>query len=156
MSWRKLMEGNSTLGDPMRIIKIFHEEGEWIWSFWEFSFSILESTSLSIAWWVLTLPASEPISRELDSHLNWLLEGKTQTLICIIMECFYFIYEDATIRDSSLLPFSHSLLHYSHVSIWWHTSVNDSCALLSPVDDQAWVNDLWLCNMSPIIFVSQN
>ena len=24
------MEENSTLGDPMRIIKIFHEEGEWI------------------------------------------------------------------------------------------------------------------------------
>ena len=24
------MEENSTLGDPMRIIKICHEEGEWI------------------------------------------------------------------------------------------------------------------------------
>ena len=44
------MEGNSTLGGLMKLIKGFHEEGEWIFIILKFSYGILESFCLSIAW----------------------------------------------------------------------------------------------------------
>ena len=74
MSWRNSIGVNSNLEEISKVIKIFHEEWEWILIIWEFSFSILDTTSLSIARWVLTYPASEPISREWYSHRNWLWE----------------------------------------------------------------------------------
>ena len=63
MSWRKLMGGNSNLEDLRMVIKICHEEWEWLLIIWEFTFDILESTSLTIARWLLSYPASEPVSR---------------------------------------------------------------------------------------------
>ena len=41
---------NSTLEDLRRVIKICHEEWKWILIIYEFSFGILESIILSIAW----------------------------------------------------------------------------------------------------------
>ena len=109
--------------------------------------SIVESTSLSIARWVLTYPASEPISREWDSHPICMWERKKWNIIWILMDCFYCIYYFSTVRDPSLLQFSQSPLQYSHISLWWRNCGNGGCAPLSPVDSQEWKNYLYLCNI---------
>ena len=156
MSWRKHMGVNSTLEDLRKVIKILHEEWEWIFIIWLFSFGISESTGLSIARWVLTYPTSEPISREWDYHLSWMWERPPWNIICILMECCDLIYEASNIHDPSLLPFSQSPLQYFHISLWWRTCVNGGCAPFRLVDSKAWVNYLCLCNIYSIMFVSLN
>ena len=77
----------------------------------------LESISFPFAQWVHTCPASEPISREWDSHPSWPWERPFRHLIWTFI---YFF--NAYIR---LLLFvthlsSHSLKFHFHVSMFFH------------------------------------
>ena len=115
----------------------------------------LEISCLSFARWVHTYPASEPISRVWDYNPSFPWDIPFITLIWGFME-FFFIYEASSFHYPSLLPFSQFPLPYFHVFLWRRTCVNGGCAPLSSVDAQAWVNDSWIFNMSPIFYVSRN
>ena len=92
----------------------------------------LESISLSIARWVHTYPASEPISREWYSHPSWPWERPFINFIGSFMECFS--------ADTRMLLFanhlsSHSLNFHFHISSfsmkahlceWWFQPIEFS------------------------------
>ena len=114
----------------------------------------MERNSLSIARWVFTLPASESISRELDSYPNWLLERPYRYLIWNWKYCFVCRLKDATFRDSSVSPFFHPHLTIPLVFLWWCTCENGAYAWLSLVDAEGWVHDVWICNMVSLYSIS--
>ena len=99
----------------MRIVKIYHEEGIWLLIILRISFGILESTSLSIARWVLTYPTSELISREWDSNPSWLWERPQWPLILILMD-FFTAYRRLLLFVTHLS--SHSFNPHFNISIF--------------------------------------
>ena len=64
-------------------------------SFEIFPFAFWKALACPLHGRVLTLPTSEPISRELDSHPNWPLERPHLPIIWILMEfCYCIKYGD--------------------------------------------------------------
>ena len=117
----------------------------------------MERFFLSIAWWVFTLPACQPISRELDSFPNWLMERPFRPLTGAGWSCFIFLVEFHTIQVLIYLPIlSFLLLHSSTLSCWWRTCWSGACTFLIIVDAKYLMYDVWLCNTMSIFSVSLN
>ena len=154
MSWKNPMEENSTLRDPMRIIKICHEEGEWIFIIfliWILAFrkSLACILYKEYSLWVLVnqFRGSWILIqiRCWRGHTNLSFGAEWSVLVAywmLIQVCLIYF------------PFLSSHLTIPHVFIWWHTCENGGYAWLRLVNAKYWVHYVWLCNMVSLLSVS--
>ena len=120
-------------------------------------FGILEDFFLSIARWVFTLPACEPILRELDSFPSWLMDRKLIHIIGSKLSCFSFRLKFHTSRVLIYFPFlSFLFLHFPLLLSWWHTCWSGACAFLSILDAKYWVYYVCICTHISICFLFRN
>ena len=72
-------------------------------------------------------------------------------------EGVFFWFWRSIQSNSHLSP--HSLIlssPFPHIHIWWCTCWSDSCALMTIVDGQDLIYDVWICNIISILYLGIN